>query len=88
MSKMSTSKLYDNQINTARKIISNFLSVFWVMFIAKLQSGKTGTYMFTAFEMFREKKIKKLLIICGSSELQLKNQVKEDFEKYLSYYML
>lgn len=56
------------------------------MFIALLQSGKTGTYMFTAFEMVREKKIKKILIICGSSELELKNQVREDLDKNLSNY--
>lgn len=83
---MSTSKFYDNQINTGREIISKFLTGFWVMFIALLQSGKTGTYMFTAFEMFREKKIKKILIICGSAETELKNQLREDLEKNLSNY--
>jgi hypothetical protein len=83
---MSTSKFYDNQINTGIEIISKFLTVSWVMFIALLQSGKTGTYMFTAFEMFREKKIKKILIICGNSETELKNQVNEDLEKNLSNY--
>jgi len=83
---MSTSKFYDNQINTGKEIISKFSTEFWVMFIALLQSGKTGTYMFTAFEMFREKKIKKILIICGNSETELKNQVKEDLEKNLSNY--
>ena len=75
---MSTSKFYDNQINTGREIISKFSTASWVMFIALLQSGKTGTYMFTAFEMFREKKIKKILIICGNSETELKEQVKGD----------
>ena len=83
---MSTSKFYDNQINTGREIISKFSTASWVMFIALLQSGKTGTYMFTAFEMFREKKIKKILIICGNSETELKEQVKGDLEKNLSNY--
>lgn len=63
-----------------------FLTTSWVMFIALLQSGKTGTYMFTAFEMFREKKIKKILIICGSAEKELENQVRFDLNKNLRNY--
>ena len=86
------SKFYDNQINTSDEIVKIFDVQNWVLLIAELQSGKTGTHTLTAFEMFRLKKTKEILIICGSSEKQLKSQVNEDlkenihnYRKYLRY---
>ena len=83
---MSTKVFYDNQVNTAKEVVKLLSVVSWVMLIAMLQSGKTGTYMLSAFEMFRLKKIKKILIICGSAEKELKTQVNEDLKENMHIY--
>jgi hypothetical protein len=51
-----------------------------------MQSGKTGTYLFTAFEMVRLRLVKNVYIICGSSDTSLRAQamkdLKEDFKSF------
>ena len=85
--------IYKEQIATSRQIIEqNFCSIEnekrWVTLIAEMQSGKTGTYLFTIFEMFRLGKIINAVIMCGSSDLELKNQVQFDLNTFVDKYLL
>ncbi len=43
-----------------------------------MQSGKTGTYLFTALEMIRLSLVKNVVIICGSSDTSLRAQAIQD----------
>jgi len=52
--------------------------IHWVLLLAEMQSGKTDTFLFVAAEMLRERKVKKVIIICGNNENDLKHQLKEE----------
>ena len=45
-----------------------------------MQSGKTGTYLFAAFEMVRRDLVDRVVIICGSSDTSLREQAKRDLD--------
>ena len=48
--------------------------------LAQMQSGKTGTYLFAAFEMVRQDLVDRVVIICGSSDTSLREQAKRDLD--------
>ena len=55
----------------------------FTVLLAQMQSGKTGTYLFTAFEMIRLGLVKNAAIICGSSDTSLRAQAQSDMETSL-----
>jgi hypothetical protein len=78
---------HQKQREAGNKIISAFkdgtpLSVI----LAQMQSGKTGTYLFTAYEMIRLAMIDRAVIICGSAETSLRKQARDDKEEALKAY--
>lgn len=79
--------MFSNQIETSVKIIDAFKSVSWVVLQSLMQSGKTGTYFLTSFEMVRYAIIDHIWVLCGSSAIKLKKQVQKDFEKCLDEYL-
>ena len=79
--------IYKNQIYTTSQIINCFTTVFWVILKALLQSGKTNSYLLTAFEMIRLKKSDYIDIFCGCSDVKLKFQLRNDFDNCLDYYL-
>ena len=50
----------------------------FTVLLAQMQSGKTGTYLFTAMEMIRLGLVKNVVIICGSSDTSLRAQTRDD----------
>lgn len=76
-------KMFPNQIETGETIIQSFIALCWIILTAQMQSGKTGIYCFTAFEMFRLKKIEKILIISGVNDVELREQTKRSFMCHL-----
>ena len=52
----------------------------FTILLAQMQSGKTGTYLCTAFEMIRLGIVTRVVVICGSSDLSLKSQSTKDME--------
>ena len=76
------------QLEAANEIVTFFaqVPVHWVVLRAQMQSGKTNTFLFVAAEMLRTRKVKKVIIICGNGEKELKLQLeaaKRDFkDKY------
>lgn len=55
----------------------------FTVLLAQMQSGKTGTYLFTALEMVRLGIVKNVYIICGSSDTSLRAQTKGDLDDAL-----
>jgi hypothetical protein len=77
--------IYQNQINTTTKIIEAYLGFCpWVVLFAQMQSGKTGTYLFTACDIIRKKIKQKIIIISGNVEIELKQQLKDDLERFIN----
>ena len=50
----------------------------FTVLLAQMQSGKTGTYLFTGLEMVRLGLVKNVAIICGSSDTSLRAQARDD----------
>ena len=80
---------YKNQIESAKNIMNIFSknTVFWVLLCAEMQSGKTGTYIFLAFEMLRTERVEYVIVINGNNEKELREQLHKDFKSYLSSYL-
>lgn len=83
--------LYPNQISTAKKIIECFQSnINYIMMLAQMQSGKSGTFMLVGAELVRLGLIQCFVVISGNNEKDLKYQLKNpdefwnvDYGKYL-----
>jgi hypothetical protein len=77
------------QLNAANSILGYFAAAFrWVILLAQMQSGKTDAYMFVAFELLREQKVKKVVVIAGFQEKELVEQLKKydkPLERYREY---
>jgi hypothetical protein len=54
--------------------------------LAQMQSGKTGTYLFAAYEMIRLGLVERVVIICGSAETSLRKQARDDKDEALKAY--
>lgn len=81
------SKLSKEQIHAGKRIFNLLhMTLPWVMLIAQMQSGKTGTFLLAAAEMLREEKISHVIIICGNSEKDLKNQLEKDIKEFIVKY--
>ena len=80
-------KLSGEQLTAGQKILTLFHSIIsWVVLLAHMQSGKTDTFLYVAAEMLRTRKVKKVIIICGNSEKELKKQIEKDVSKFLKKY--
>ena len=59
----------------------------FTVLLAQMQSGKTGTYLFTALEMVRLGLVKNVVIICGSSDTSLRAQTRDDLKTSLKSFL-
>jgi len=46
--------------------------------MAQMQSGKTGTYLYVALKMVKDRKVQKVVIISGNTDVALKTQTQND----------
>jgi hypothetical protein len=77
--------LYKNQIEAARDVRESFKHISYVILLAQMQSGKTGTFKLVGAEMLREGIIDRVVIFSGNREIDLRKQT-EDHRKFgLSY---
>lgn len=73
---------HQQQRDSGYQIINKFTQEQpFTILLAQMQSGKTGTYLFTALEMVRIGLVKNVYIICGSSDTSLRAQAKDDLSK-------
>ena len=66
--------LYSSQIEAGAKIIDTFKDSSYALLLAEMQSGKTGTFIFTWCEMFRQGLVDNCVIFSGNREIELKDQ--------------
>lgn len=88
MSKPQTGNeaLHPPQIKAGDEIVAGFKDSSYVMLLAEMQSGKTGTFMYVACEMLRNKQVNKCVIFSGNRETDLKEQTKNQQHKfYIAY---
>ena len=71
------SAFHDNQILSADEIIAGLTETPFLVLLAQMQSGKTGAYLQVGFKMLQKRLVKKVVIICGSSDKSLRHQAKE-----------
>ena len=77
----------NEQIRAGNDIFNKLCqTIQWVILVAQMQSGKTGTFLFVAAEMFREKVVKQVIIMCGNSEKELKEQLVKDMKEFKPKY--
>lgn len=75
---------HEEQRQAGNEIIDKFTGEKpFTVLLAQMQSGKTGTYLFTALEMIRLGLVKNVYIICGSSDTSLRAQAQGDMETSL-----
>ena len=74
---------YENQQRASLEVCEEFKKgQRYGLLRADLQSGKTGTYQLLIRKMFAEGLIDHAYILCGSNELELLSQVREDVESW------
>jgi hypothetical protein len=70
------------QRNAATDIINAFTRSKYVMLIAQMQSGKTGTFHGVANHMLRTGIVRRVYLICGTTDTQLRQQAASDTIQY------
>ena len=78
---------HNEQRIASREIIAMFQKQPMTILLAQMQSGKTGTYLFTALEMIRQGLVEDVVIICGSSDTSLRSQAENDLEAAKDAYL-
>ena len=79
-----------NEVSTAEKLITELYKNKYTLLLAQPQSGKTNSYHLAGAELIRQRKFNIVKIICGNSEIELKDQLIADkriefFKKYRHY---
>ena len=77
---------YQQQINAAAEIISKFDETSYVMFLAEMQSGKTGAFLLVICEMIREGLVDYGVIFSGNREIELKEQTEKSRDDFFVTY--
>ncbi len=75
---------FDNQVKAAQEILNVYMvtGINYVLLNADVQSGKTGTYHYLIQQMFTNKLINNAYIVCGSNEIELRNQCINDINEW------
>jgi hypothetical protein len=86
------SVFYPNQIKAGDDVVALFQTsqvdiegkdkIHYVLLQADVQVGKTGTYNYIAQQMLSEGLVDQVYVLCGSSEIDLRDQAIEDAMNY------
>lgn len=69
---------YENQKSCALDIVNNFDIIPYVILLAMMQSGKTGTYLYASLMMLHKGLVDNIIIVCGVSDKKLRKQCNDD----------
>ena len=85
---MSEYEFHENQIQTAEEIVGfiQTATIFCMLLLAQMQSGKTGTYLNVAFDCIKNQHMDHVIIICGSRDTSLRKQTQDDLENAIDTY--
>jgi len=84
---MAPTQFHPQQIKVAGEIMMKFSLTPFIVLLAQMQSGKTGAYLYLAFEMIRVGMIDRVVIICGSSDTSLRKQTIQEKEDAIAPYV-
>uniref|UniRef100_A0A6C0JKR5 Uncharacterized protein n=1 Tax=viral metagenome TaxID=1070528 RepID=A0A6C0JKR5_9ZZZZ len=81
---------YPQQIKAGREIVYTFETtpISYILLLAEMQSGKTGTFLFVICEMIRKGIVDYGAIFTGNSEIELKVQTKTSRDDFISTYII
>jgi len=79
-------ELSPEHIDAALKMVNHFNTFRHVLLTAQMQSGKTLTYMLAAAELVRRGKVNKILFMSGNQEIELREQLKKNWKKFIAIY--
>ena len=82
---MSLKRFSEQQTDAVKRIIFNFDGASSVILVAQMQSGKSDTYYFVAFEFIRTKRVNHVVIVLGFSDKELVGQT-TDFSSSWALY--
>ena len=79
------------QIIAANQIVNGYARAHqgahrWGSLIAPMQSGKTETFLLSGAEMWRLKKVNKIVVFSGNTDSDLKKQLENDVKKFSKKY--
>lgn len=77
--------MHSQQIVAMDKILAAFQDKSYVLMLAPMQSGKTGTFKLVGCEMLRQNLVDKVVIFSGNRETDLREQNKHNGPFMLSY---
>ena len=77
--------MHSQQIVAMEKILLAFQDNSYVLMLAPMQSGKTGTFKLVGCEMLRQNLVDRVVIFSGNRETDLKEQNKHNGPFMLSY---
>ena len=79
----------EEQKTAGRNIAKEFMSgrLFYALLMSECQAGKTGGYNYVIRRLFKTRKIERAYIVCGSSEIVLREQAIADAQKYNGKYI-
>ena len=77
--------MHSQQIVAMEKILTAFQDKSYVLMLAPMQSGKTGTFKLVGCEMLRQNLVDKVVIFSGNRETDLREQNKHNGPFMLSY---
>ena len=79
---MSAFTFYNQQIQASEDIGSCMFGqdIPFVVLLAQMQSGKTGTYLHFALKAILDGRFDRVLIVCGSADTALRKQTNDDLE--------
>jgi hypothetical protein len=78
----ATKEIIDASQECVEAFIENITR--WAHLSAEMQSGKTDAYLLMCCEMFRLKRIENALLICGSSDILLKNELAKKTKYFIN----
>ena len=79
---------HPQQIKAGREVVYTFetTSISYILLLAEMQSGKTGTFLFVICEMIRKGIVDYGAIFTGNSEIELKEQTKKSRDDFIEVY--
>lgn len=83
---MIGSSFHENQMNAGNNIIEQFKKLNYVHLQAQMQSGKTGTCLYTVFNLIQNNNFDTFHVLSGISDLDLKNQWIEKIQCHFDNY--
>jgi len=82
----SVSSFHENQINAGNQIIQEFEKFNLCHLQAQMQSGKTGSSLYAAFNLIQDNKCETLHVLSAIGDIDLKNQWIEKIQSHFDSY--